>query len=231
MFQRGMAKWLQPLSGPVWGTWHAQSAQQQGNRGPCKPVPHGNREIGRKAVVPAYGVAGRLLMGRGVKEGLSCVVLGMVLAMPSCDQSSDSAKLPAKRCVALQIDDPMPAFDVYFTWSNYDARAGDESEAHYIWNGTDIGVGRAGCERLFAQVRGLPFGTRVLVYPSYELFWQADCGPRDYPFPILELLAIVRDRGLWLFLSPWDHRGRMHPECIRPRIHSAPSTATSSAPS
>ncbi len=157
----------------------------------------------------------------------------LVLAvLTGCDDDRSEIK-------CLQVGDQLPTFVAYLTWKDYDgydydSPSGEEvppgkAKALYIWNGEDVGRGQQGIRNLAAKVRGLPKRSRVLVYPSYYLDWQS-YGSRTPPEPPYmrvpeygTLKEALDARSIILLQSPYNHWGRLCPECIDP--HERPSTS------
>ena len=118
--------------------------------------------------------------------------------------------------VSLSRADPLPAFDVYFTWHGYEPTTLDHRQVEFIWNGESIGVGDPGIRALLARLKELKAGSRVLIYPSYERsLYKEDTEPNCYPWQnsIADFWKAAIRRQLILIHSPRDHRGNMLPEC------------------
>ncbi len=150
----------------------------------------------------------------------------------SCQDRGDSLHSRPKKEVVLEPTDQFPVFDVYFTWT-HSAQRGSRFDAssRYIWNGEDIGISSRADGALLAKFRGLPVGSRVLIYPSYYLKWQMRLQMgTDYPFINIypDIFKIMCARQLTLYYSPWDHLGHLHPDCIEPGTATAPSTMPTS---
>jgi hypothetical protein len=109
-------------------------------------------------------------------------------------------------------NEPLAAFDAYFTWSDYYKLGTDFHEIKYFWNGSDTGKGSSGFAGILMRLADMPIGSRVLVYPCYVSRGSSDMVV-EYPFDdSLEALgALVRDSGLVLVLSARDHQGNVLP--------------------
>src|SRR5437867_2450808 len=129
-----------------------------------------------------------------------------------------SAQAPAWKETCLSLADPLPAFDVYFTWEDY-APNGPTTNVRYLWNGTNLGRGTVGGEEAVQRFKTLPEGSRVLIYPSYYLEWQRERS--GYMYPRFQwhstIVEIAQSRDLKLIFSPRDHNGHLHPQCVPPK--------------
>ncbi len=143
---------------------------------------------------------------------------------------------------------PMSSFDAYLTWQDYDPWSVDRSLAGavFIWNGRKLGRGKPADNELLRELKAMPIGSRVLVYPRYEEITPYPM-QRLYPNPIYTpaFNRVLAERRLTIIFSPYDHLGRicpdaydgvhLPPEAPPDRLPAAstglmPSTATSSAP-
>ena len=147
---------------------------------------------------------------------------------------------PHHRWVKINYGDPMPRFDAYLTWRDYDGWDYDKDirgEVLLVWNGVEVGRGRSAEHEVVRRLKKLPLGSRVLIYPRYELE-EAPCETRIYPLPIYggpDFNHAINNRGLTLIFSPYDHLGRLCPEAydgVHPLPPRPESTrhATSTAP-
>lgn len=122
--------------------------------------------------------------------------------------------------VYLEATDSTPAFDAYLTWRNFDGMGDDIRKAVFLWNGDEIGTGDQGINAMFAKLRSLPSGSRVLVYPSCYLKWQsrANLSPPLTPWVNRdrELFDTLKERRLTLIHSPRDEKGNLLEVCKDP---------------
>jgi hypothetical protein len=120
--------------------------------------------------------------------------------------------LPPDRVEAVREGVIVP-HDAYLTWTNFTGR-GDRNEAVYIWNGSELGKGKEGLEKVFQHMRGMREGARLLVYPVYPYPDEGSSGPfRGYPFDQQQgtFSEIARSNKLDLTFSPVDHNGKKLP--------------------
>jgi len=115
----------------------------------------------------------------------------------------------------LDPDAPLPAYDVYITWDNYDGWNVDE-EVKFVWCGEVIGQGHKGLDQLFDRLYALPAGSRVLVHPQVFVDGMSS-EPQSFALPWhvypSERLNEMLEMNLVYMYLPRDHGGVMHPDC------------------
>ncbi len=79
---------------------------------------------------------------------------------------------PPEWCKFHRSNKPLPKYDAYFTWTNNGVcLTGNKYEpesAVYIYNGKEVGQGKAGFKQILSKLSKLPFHSSVLAYPFPE---------------------------------------------------------------
>ena len=81
----------------------------------------------------------------------------------------------------------------------------------FIYNGQEMGRGPAGLEQVVSELRKLPQGARLLIYPAYRWAWFSG---RDVmaltPFQnyAKSMEKVCMERKLVIVQSDWNHLGR-----------------------
>ncbi len=145
-------------------------------------------------------------------------VLSWLLLLGPAGCEAGSQVQPSEHLEVMRIDAvPAKGFVAYFTWRDFQG-VGDPARAVYVWQGRDVGAGKEGFAVVLAKLRGLPKGSKVLMYPSYTapLEFLAD-SVRRHPWQDDrgKLMDVLRERNLTLLCSVRDHEGRLHPDFDR----------------
>ena len=139
----------------------------------------------------------------------------MPTSMPS------NTTLPAYSIEDLQPGDPPIKCAHYLTWTRYNgSHQGDGRKAEYILDGKSLGVGELGFDNVISSLKILPIGSSVLIYPEYNLGWELRTSRplRTYPWNAYpnELWNLSKQRKVRLVFAPYDHEGKLLPECRDP---------------
>jgi hypothetical protein len=115
---------------------------------------------------------------------------------------------------------PPVFFDRYLTWKDYDGKNGRAEQAMFIWQGEEMGRGKDGLKNVVSKIAELPPGSRILVYPDYDVhaIWDGpasvgrSCPLWHWEFgPEVDLRNIAVKRKLILLFSQRDHNGELCP--------------------
>jgi len=83
----------------------------------------------------------------------------------------------------LMPNEPIPIYDAYFTWHGHEVRSGyDPESVTYIYNGEEMGRGKAAFRKMISKLEKLPPNSKVLVYPHYVVGTGSLSYPLYYPF-------------------------------------------------
>jgi hypothetical protein len=103
-------------------------------------------------------------------------------------------------------------FDAYMTWTNY----ADESRVdatEFIVNGKHLGSGRDGYLAAVAELRRLPVGAAVVIFPAYHWAIFSNIGrPHIPPYAVYSdtpLADAIKDRQLKITYTDRDMNGRI----------------------
>jgi hypothetical protein len=140
----------------------------------------------------------------------------LVMAGCGCTQPAEVVGPPPSDPFAyLDFDDPLPKFDAYIEWKEYE-ESHDSEKAVYFWQGKEVGRGEDGFRKVMTKLAMLPERSVILAYPG-EWRQQGLGGSSDikrYPFDEWwgELENLLVKRHLVMVLSARDHLGRILPE-------------------
>lgn len=149
----------------------------------------------------------------------SCLPLLLIISSTGCrdDKSQDHAVSESStgQSIYMSLTDPVPTYDVELTWTHYDPfwrSNGSLVKAEYYLEKQSMGSGSAGFANVLSAIGKLPTGTRILMYPSYQVPTQLheNSPPADFPFAeegFRRLMGIVRQNKLVLIHSPRDSSG------------------------
>ena len=104
----------------------------------------------------------------------------LVVSIGACsDREMDLDEDALKACIHLNKNDPVPEYDTYFTWDDFDPEvtpdwAYAEEHVRYFLDGKPVGRGRIGFGHIIQHINEMPQGSRVLVFPSYDFPELAD---------------------------------------------------------
>lgn len=111
-------------------------------------------------------------------------------------------------------NDPLPAFEDYLTWRNWDGGSTQWPEqAIYVWSGEVIGKGGDGFVAMLERINQMYPGQRVLVYPNY--YYKIGVSGDWKMLPFQKELDIVKYRlrknGVIMVFSWKDYKGKFVP--------------------
>jgi len=97
----------------------------------------------------------------------------------------------------------------YLTWQSYDG-TGEMEDAVYVFDGASTGKGRKGFLAAVSEIKKLPKGSKLLIYPDYYLTGGVSSGPvrlppyRNYRRRLGEVvqcmeLRVFYSKGVWTY--------------------------------
>ena len=152
------------------------------------------------------------------------IVLGLLVwpcqSAESTQTGEDEGNQPlhTEPYVYVGEEDEIGEYAAYLTWKNYDGY-GDPEDAVFVWNGKEVGKGSEGLESVIGEMKKLPRGSRILVFPSYAVdlpLTKLSGNPRVYPFSDnfqvlgnVTFRKVVQGNELVLLISPRDNKGKL----------------------
>jgi hypothetical protein len=156
------------------------------------------------------------------------LILAVAVGLGVCYQrqkASSPGEAPRITHVYLGMEEPVPRFDAYLTWENYDPVLDKTDPDHaptpvYILDGKQMGSGEGGFRQVVAELAKKPRGSVLLMYPAYELLSPREDNnamPMDPPFARYggRFWDLLVERGFTIIYSPKDEKGNLHPFFVK----------------
>lgn len=143
------------------------------------------------------------------KFNIFCLVIAMLLLLCIIYKQPRHGQIVSREIA----DGPCRTYATYFTWSGFDGLEEiDPQKANYIVDGVSVGCGKQGFEQVLDKLNGLPNGSAILMFPSYDTKEERSFDrPRFYPWSdeAKKLFALMDKKRFVLVFSPYDSSGSL----------------------